>query len=326
MGREKKKQEHSFCDMQYTHDENGKEMLIKDGRFQVMMEWERPYMEACIDALEPKGDVLEIGFGCGYSSTHIQSYLPKSHTIIEYHPIVFEKAQEWAQSYENITLVQDTWQHALDSLGVFDSIFFDDYPLESGAGFDGDSQQVSEWGRIMEEKEPLMQDARKKTTFLSTLKYSDEDLDSFFLQLPMVESTPIEYILSFFCELRENDQITLTQQEYMFEKLKKQWKIEEGTIQAFLKQRQKRPLPERESADRLNEFFNLCAEKHMKSGSRFSCFISDPISKFQESEFLQTVNNDPRYTYEEELVAIEVPENCGYYSENQALVITITKI
>ena len=36
--------------------------------FQVMMEWEKPYMNKLIKHLEPKGHVLEIGFGLGYSA------------------------------------------------------------------------------------------------------------------------------------------------------------------------------------------------------------------------------------------------------------------
>ena len=60
---------------QYKLDEYGKEILLKDDKHQVMMEWEKPYMEACIDKLQPKGDVLEIGFGMGYSATQIQTNL-----------------------------------------------------------------------------------------------------------------------------------------------------------------------------------------------------------------------------------------------------------
>ena len=32
-------------------DEGGEDVLLKDGREQVMMAWERPYMDACVDAL-----------------------------------------------------------------------------------------------------------------------------------------------------------------------------------------------------------------------------------------------------------------------------------
>src|SRR5436190_2018997 len=48
-----------FCKMRYDQDENGKEILLKEDTFQVMMEWEKPYMQACIDELQPFGDVLE---------------------------------------------------------------------------------------------------------------------------------------------------------------------------------------------------------------------------------------------------------------------------
>ena len=54
--------------LEYKKDYMGQEGLYSvDGKHQVMMEWEREYMYACIDKLQPYGDVLEIGFGMGYS-------------------------------------------------------------------------------------------------------------------------------------------------------------------------------------------------------------------------------------------------------------------
>ena len=38
---------------EYKIDEHGKEILLQDNKHQVMMEWEKPYMEACIDKLQP---------------------------------------------------------------------------------------------------------------------------------------------------------------------------------------------------------------------------------------------------------------------------------
>ena len=114
---------------QYKIDEHGKEILLKDNKHQVMMEWEKPYMEACIDKLQPKGDVLEIGFGMGYSATRIQKYKPKSHTIIEMDPTVIERLKEWAKDYDNIIIVEGTWQEKIHNLGTFDEIFMDDSPL-----------------------------------------------------------------------------------------------------------------------------------------------------------------------------------------------------
>ena len=115
---------------QYKIDEHGKEILLKDNKHQVMMEWEKPYMETCIDKLQPKGDVLEIGFGMGYSATQIQKYKPKSHTIIEMDPMVIKRLKKWAKDYDNIIIVEGTWQSQLKNLGKFDEIFFDDFPLK----------------------------------------------------------------------------------------------------------------------------------------------------------------------------------------------------
>ena len=113
----------------YKIDEHGKEILLQDNKHQVMMEWEKPYMEACIDKLQPKGDVLEIGFGMGYSATQIQKYKPKSHTIIEMDSMVIKRLKKWAKDYDNIIIVEGTWQKEIHKLGKFDEIFFDDFPL-----------------------------------------------------------------------------------------------------------------------------------------------------------------------------------------------------
>ena len=115
---------------EYKIDKHGKEILLQDNKHQVMMEWEKPYMEACIDKLQPKGDVLEIGFGMGYSATQIQKYKPKSHTIIEMDPMVIKRLEEWAKDYDNIIIVEGTWQSQMKNLGKFDEIFFDDFPLK----------------------------------------------------------------------------------------------------------------------------------------------------------------------------------------------------
>ena len=115
---------------QYKIDKYGKEILLNNTDGIVMMEWEKPYMEACIDKLKPKGDVLEIGFGMGYSATQIQKYKPKSHTIIEMDSVVMKRLKKWAKDYDNVIIVEGTWQKEIHKLGKFDEIFFDDYPLK----------------------------------------------------------------------------------------------------------------------------------------------------------------------------------------------------
>jgi hypothetical protein len=77
-----------------------------------MMEWERPYMEACVDALQitPQDAVLEIGFGCAYSAERIQSFRPKSHVIIECSIPVLERLKAWKKGKNNVVVVEGTWQ------------------------------------------------------------------------------------------------------------------------------------------------------------------------------------------------------------------------
>ena len=119
-----------------TKDEYNKEIILSDEGNQVMMEWEKPYMESCIDALAPSGDVLEVGFGFGYSSTRIMEHNPQSYTIIECDSKIIEKIKQWAKKWEKIcpqipiNIVKGRWQDCLDDLGEFDTIFFDDYPLD----------------------------------------------------------------------------------------------------------------------------------------------------------------------------------------------------
>jgi hypothetical protein len=118
--------------LKYSLDDQGNEILIDKTGFQVMMQWEKPYMEALVDRLEPQGDVLEIGFGMGYSADHIQRYPIRSHTIIEMDPTVIARAREWAKHQPHpVVIVEGTWQSKLSTLGQFDRAFFDDAPVEN---------------------------------------------------------------------------------------------------------------------------------------------------------------------------------------------------
>jgi hypothetical protein len=123
----------------YGTDVNKEEIILSSLNEQVMMEWEKPYMEESIDILKPTGHVLEIGFGFGYSATKILKFNPKSYTVIECDPVVIEKAKLWREKYPDIkiTIVEGVWQEKLHSLGIFDEIYFDDFPL----GLHKDSSQ-----------------------------------------------------------------------------------------------------------------------------------------------------------------------------------------
>lgn len=113
----------------FSLDRNGEEQLLDADGIQVMMQWERPWMERCVErlAITRDCDVLEVGFGCGYSAMRIQADRPRSHTIIECSDSVLERLRPWAAARPGVRVVEGTWQRCLPELGVFDRIFFDDY-------------------------------------------------------------------------------------------------------------------------------------------------------------------------------------------------------
>ena len=114
----------------YKKDKDNKDILTDvSDQDQVMMEWEKPYMEAMVEKLNPSGDVLEIGFGMGYSANAIQKFDINSHTIIEADENVLKKLKEWAPLQKHkVNIIEECWQYCLPSMTQkFDSFFFDDY-------------------------------------------------------------------------------------------------------------------------------------------------------------------------------------------------------
>ena len=114
----------TITDSQITFNKNSNSSLIEH----VMMDWEDDIMKGHAKVVcHNKGDILEFGFGMGISATYIQSYNPKSHTIIEIHPQIIEKAKLWALDKSNIKIIEGDWFKCLDQLGKYDGVFFDTY-------------------------------------------------------------------------------------------------------------------------------------------------------------------------------------------------------
>ena len=95
---------------------------------EVMMDWEDHLMKRHAEIVcENGGDILEIGFGMGISANYIQEQNPKSHTIVEIHPQIIEKLEEWAADKPNVNIVRGDWYENLNNLGVYDGIFYDGF-------------------------------------------------------------------------------------------------------------------------------------------------------------------------------------------------------
>ena len=121
--------------LEYTTDVCGNEILQDEtGQHQVMMAWEKPYMEKCIEYLEPGGSLLEIGFGLGYSAEKLCSYENVTeYTVIECCPEVWTKFDLFKTEMNDkrpdlkVNIIKGRWEDVLSEGGLFDSVFFDDY-------------------------------------------------------------------------------------------------------------------------------------------------------------------------------------------------------
>ncbi|MGI9542893.1 MAG: class I SAM-dependent methyltransferase [Cyclobacteriaceae bacterium] len=102
---------------------------------EIMEDWQIPIMQAMAEVVcDSHGDVLEIGFGRGISSTMIQEQKVRSHTIIECNDHVVKQYHAWKAGFPHreIRLVHGLWQDTITELDHFDGIFFHTYPLNEG--------------------------------------------------------------------------------------------------------------------------------------------------------------------------------------------------
>ena len=114
---------------------------------EVMMDWEDPLMSASAAYVcEGGGNILEIGFGMGISAGYIHSHSIASHTIIENHPNVIPKVQEWADKKSNVTIITGSWYDVKDSLSTYDGIFYDAFGDENMDNFSSSLSNFSKLG------------------------------------------------------------------------------------------------------------------------------------------------------------------------------------
>jgi len=123
------KPDYLSTDVRYDNDV----LLDRDGDA-VMMEWERPLMDAHASIIAGRGGqtVMNVGFGMGIIDSILQEkHSPKLHVIIEAHPGVLAKMDEENWDRPGVRIVRGKWQDEIPKLveeGIkFDGIFFDTY-------------------------------------------------------------------------------------------------------------------------------------------------------------------------------------------------------
>lgn len=114
-----------------SHVQGRAEAVLEDE--DIMEDWQIPLMEAMAQAVvEGEGDVLEVGFGRGISSTFIQEIGVRSHTIVECNQAIEQRLLEWRKDYpgRDIRVIRGRWQDTIDQLKIYDGIFYHTYPLD----------------------------------------------------------------------------------------------------------------------------------------------------------------------------------------------------
>lgn len=303
--------------MQYAKDEFGKDILLKDGNLQVIMEWEKPYMEACIEALNPKGDVLEVGFGLGYSASQIQKHHPKSHTIIECDPIIAKKAREWAKKQSNVTIIENTWQAALPQLKQYDAIFFNAYTPLSDEELKQISEEAQEYRKMAQETKLLKDAISANLKRYKGIKFSDEEVGGFAIQVLKQRGVSSEDVIEFIDNLEEWGNITNHQKASFLRQFEKG--VKKGGAGSQIKQIKQIP------TDLLIYFTEAVLDQHLKHKGRFSAYFGSPETKARHKGLQERILSRKDLSFTEKVIPVHVPNNCRYYEGNQAIILVIEK-
>jgi spermidine synthase len=71
------------------------------------------------------GNVLDVGFGMGFSANEMSS-MSNHYTCIEINPQIYERAVDWAKGKQNVTIIFGDWVDIIPQINQkFDGIFMD---------------------------------------------------------------------------------------------------------------------------------------------------------------------------------------------------------
>lgn len=84
--------------------------------------------EFCKVVSQNGGDILDVGFGLGYSANFFTNSNISSYTCIEINPEIYQTAIEWAKDKPNVEIILGDWIDVIPTLDKkFDGIFMDTY-------------------------------------------------------------------------------------------------------------------------------------------------------------------------------------------------------
>ena len=99
-----------------------------------------------------KGDVLDIGFGMGFSAERMYK-LADSYSCIEINPQIYQKALIWAEDKPNVNIYFGDWVNIIPELSLggirFDGIFMDTHLDFNYEKFEEYAKTISNEGCIL---------------------------------------------------------------------------------------------------------------------------------------------------------------------------------
>lgn len=274
------------------------------------MEWEKPYLEALIDALKPFGEVLQVGFEHGYAADRIQAFRPKSHTIIETNQETAKRAKEWSKKHPHSTVIQEPWQKVLKTLGEFDAVFFDD-PFLRDSALAVQREQCAEGALFLRKGKEFLTSVKSQIPQVMTVHYSDQDIDDFYHKAGKFHP---QNLPRFFAELKSNGQISKEQYEASLLKYGIE-KVEPVSQHAAI-------APE----DLVFDFIQECLSKHLRKHGRLAWFSNDRVSRYEDPRFSKSIITNPNLDFQERSIPVHPPKSCDYFKGKEGLISVIEKL
>lgn len=306
--------------MQFTKDEHGKDILLKNGALQVMMEWEKPYMQACVDVLAPKGDVLEIGFGFGYSADAIEKHHPKSHTIIESDPTVFERLQAWAKKNPEVTVIFGKWEETIQNLNKFDAIFFDDNSPNSEVDLKRIESDTKQYQQASEQMQGLKEAISENLKLFKGVKFSDFDLQQFSKQIQSRSDVSHADVIEFIDMLVTLGNISREQRDaFLATSAKPQKEVSSPSLNTVWLTGKENDI------ERFTAIAQVCLDKHLRIGGKVAGPLRIDESLKKDLKFKNAILARDDIQFTEKFINVDVPVNCQYCQGDKALFVVVQK-
>ncbi len=256
-----------------------------------ILQWQKLYAKVLVEELKPAGRVLEIGFKPRVTAEYIQQYPVSMHVIIESDPEKFKEAAEFAESRLTIFLSDEHWSKALSKLGIFDLIIFHEQTAEDDSTLERYLFAVETESASNEIKDVLRQIEEQMSR--TGISYSDEVIEEFIQRtgqyhLPMLPP--------FFQKLLQNKNITQSQYDMIFEK---HHLIHQPPVKNPLVSFEKKDDPKISCLEE-------CLKSHLERGGRFSFFVYNGTSLYENSLFFDKVITNPDLDYRERRVPISL--------------------